>query len=111
MDVDLIVPGHGPIGSKKDLAAMREYLELVTREARRRYDAGMSPGRAAAEIEVAMRRYDDWVDPAANRVPASTARLYAECGGILTPEREGEAAGALMRETAEEFNKVRVGSR
>ena len=110
MDVDVIVPGHGPIGTKKDLAAMREYLEILTSEARRRFDAGMTPGRAAAELESVMRKYEDWIDPAANRVPASTARLYAEFRGILTPQREGDTA-ALMRETNEEFNKVKAASR
>ena len=31
MDVDLIVPGHGPIGTKAELSQTRAYLELMRR--------------------------------------------------------------------------------
>jgi hypothetical protein len=61
MDVDIIVPGHGPIGTKRDLAETRAYLELMVREVRRRYDAKMRPGQAAADID--MGRFAAWTNP------------------------------------------------
>src|SRR5262249_43711501 len=46
-EADVIVPGHGPIGTKADLKRMRDYLALVRREAKKRFEAGM-PEEAAA---------------------------------------------------------------
>jgi glyoxylase-like metal-dependent hydrolase (beta-lactamase superfamily II) len=56
MDVDAIVPGHGPVGSKSQLADTRAYLDLIANEARKRYAMGMSPGRAAADIDLGSSR-------------------------------------------------------
>ena len=36
MDVETVVPGHGPITDKRGVAAMREYLAYITAEARTR---------------------------------------------------------------------------
>ncbi len=41
LDADVIVPGHGPVGTKKDLTYLRDYLTLVRREAKKRFDGGM----------------------------------------------------------------------
>lgn len=38
-DVDIIVPGHGPIGGKKELAEMADYFRVLGVEARKRYAA------------------------------------------------------------------------
>jgi hypothetical protein len=46
------VPRHGPIGTKRDLAAMNEYLEVFKAKAWKLYDAGLTPGQAAAEISL-----------------------------------------------------------
>ncbi len=50
MEVDAIVPGHGPLTDKAGVARLREYLEYVQTEARTRYDAGMSAFEAAKDI-------------------------------------------------------------
>ena len=65
MDVDVIVPGHGPIGGKKELAEVAEYFRMLQREVKPRFDAGMTPGRAAAEIRLG--KFDNWIGPGANR--------------------------------------------
>src|SRR3569833_1773756 len=44
------VPGHGPVGDKVELREMRGYLDLLWREGRKSFNAGVSPGRAAANI-------------------------------------------------------------
>jgi len=94
MDVDVIVPGHGPIGTKKELAETRAYLELMAREVRRRYDAKMPPGQAAADID--MGRFAAWTNPERNAWNA--VRLYAEFSGTLTPETDTGAQGAAEAE-------------
>ena len=37
MDIDTIVPGHGPVGGKKELAEMAEYFQVLRAEAKKRY--------------------------------------------------------------------------
>ena len=100
MDVDVIVPGHGPIGTKKDLVAMREYLRYMKGEARLRYNAGMSAGRACADIKLG--KYASWIG-ADDRMPMNLVRLYAEFAGTLTPDFD--AAGVAR--AAEEYAAVR----
>jgi cyclase len=100
MDVDVIVPGHGPIGTKKDLVAMREYLRYMKGEARLRYNAGMSAGRACADIKLG--KYASWIG-ADDRMPMNVVRLYAEFAGTLTPDFD--AAGVAR--AAEEYAAVR----
>lgn len=50
MDVDVVVPGHGPIADKTVVREMRGYLQFVIDEARKRYDKGMSARDAAFDI-------------------------------------------------------------
>lgn len=82
MDVATIVPGHGPIGGKHELAEMRGYLERLKVEARRRYDARMTPGAAAADISLGP--YDNWIGP--ERIVMDTVRFYHEFAGTLVPD-------------------------
>lgn len=94
MDVDVIVPGHGPIGTKKEIADTRTYLELLAEEARKRYAIGMSPGRAAADIPLG--RFERWTNPERNAWNA--VRLYAEFAGTLKPEQDLAAQNAAVAE-------------
>lgn len=50
MDVDAVVPGHGPITDKSGVAAVRDYLVWIDGEARSRFDAGMDAFDAARDI-------------------------------------------------------------
>ena len=43
MDVDMVVPGHGPLTDKAGVAAVRDYLAFVDAEATARHDAGSTP--------------------------------------------------------------------
>jgi hypothetical protein len=73
-DADAIIPGHGPIGTKADLKKMRDYLALVRREAKRRFDAGMSPEEAARDIRLGI--YARWRE--AERILPNVMRCYQE---------------------------------
>jgi len=96
MDIDTIVPGHGPIGTKQNIAEMRGYLELLKVEAKKRYDAHMSIGEAAADIH--MGKYENWIGP--ERIVMDTQRFYAEFGNTLTPDFD--VAG--LRKATEDYN-------
>lgn len=54
MDVDTVVPGHGPITDKAGVATVRDYLSFVDREAKGRHAAGIDAFDAAREIGRAM---------------------------------------------------------
>lgn len=77
MDVDAIVPGHGPIADKKDVAEVKTYLEYISDEARKRFDAGLSSFEAASEIS--LDTYKDWSD--SERIAVNVATLYREFEG------------------------------
>ena len=77
MDVDLIVPGHGPITDKHGVAHVRHYLQYVQHEARIRYDAGLSAFEAAKDIEIS--EYSSWSDP--ERLAVNVDSLYREFAG------------------------------
>lgn len=77
MDVDLIVPGHGPITDKHGVAKVRHYLQYVRDEAWARYDAGLSAFDAARDIE--LKEYSAWSDP--ERIAVNVDSLYREFSG------------------------------
>jgi cyclase len=73
-EADVIVPGHGPIGTKADVRLMRDYLALVHRESRRRFDAGMPAEAAARDITLGV--YASWREP--ERILPNVMRCYQE---------------------------------
>jgi glyoxylase-like metal-dependent hydrolase (beta-lactamase superfamily II) len=77
MDVETVVPGHGPITDKRGAAAVQGYLEYVRDEARKRYDAGMGAFEAARDI--ALGDYASWGD--AERIAVNVDRLFREFSG------------------------------
>ncbi len=81
MDVDVIVPGHGPLTDKAGVTEVRDYLAYVQAEARKRYDAGMSAMEAAQDI--ALDDYSSWGD--AERIIVNVSTLYREFSGDTTP--------------------------
>ena len=80
LDVETVVPGHGPITDKRGIEAMRGYLVYVTEQARLRFDAGMGVMEAALDISLA--DYDSWGD--AERIVVNVANLYKEFAGDTT---------------------------
>jgi len=81
MDVETVVPGHGPVTDKRGVAAVREYLEYVSAAARARYDAGMDAVTAARDI--ALDDYSSWGD--AERIVVNVTTLYREFTGDAKP--------------------------
>jgi cyclase len=81
MDVETVVPGHGPITDKRGVAAVRDYLAYIRDEARKRFDAGFSAFDAARDID--MSDYDSWGD--GERIVVNVATLYKEFSGEASP--------------------------
>lgn len=75
-DVEVVVPGHGPVTDKSGVRQFRDYLQYLIDETRKRYDAGLSYYEAACDIS--LDPYSDWVSP--ERMVINTAYLYTEFG-------------------------------
>ena len=81
MDVETIVPGHGPVTDKKGVERVKDYLMYVRDQARARYDAGLGALEAARSI--ALDDFEGWGD--AERIAVNTATLYREFGAKDVP--------------------------
>ena len=83
LDVDHVVPGHGPVTDGRGARAVREYLGYVRDEARQRFDAGLSAEQAARDI--ALGEYRHWLDR--ERIAVNVDTLYREfSGGAPNPD-------------------------
>ncbi|MEK9649094.1 MAG: hypothetical protein VW337_08285 [Gammaproteobacteria bacterium] len=58
MDVAIVAPGHGEVGSLADLAAHREYLEKLKEQVGTRMREGKSLEQIKAEVT--MSEYSHW---------------------------------------------------
>ncbi|HWD29142.1 MAG TPA: MBL fold metallo-hydrolase [Rhizomicrobium sp.] len=81
MDVETVVPGHGPVTDKAGVRRVKDYLVHIRDAARARYDAGMPAMEAARSI--ALDDYAGWGD--AERIAVNTATLYREFGSKDAP--------------------------
>jgi glyoxylase-like metal-dependent hydrolase (beta-lactamase superfamily II) len=80
LDVETIVPGHGPITDKKGVTEVKGYLEYIFDEARKRHDAGMPAFEAAKDIP--LDRYATWTD--GERIAVNIVSIYRELSGDST---------------------------
>ncbi len=76
MDVDTIVPGHGPITDRRGAEAVKAYLEYVYTQAKERFEAGMSAPEAARDIDLG--EFADWSD--SERIAVNVDSVYRELG-------------------------------
>ena len=77
MDVDVVVPGHGPLTDKAGVAAVRDYLAFVDAEATARHDAGLDAFEAAKEISALLgagHDFDTWGE--AGRIAVNVETVY-----------------------------------
>lgn len=79
LDADVIVAGHGPVGTKDDLRKMLDYLELVHTGARRAFDADATEEDAVRSIDLG--EFAEWTEP--ERSTANVARCYREFRGEI----------------------------
>ncbi len=81
MDVETVVPGHGPLAGPPAVKALRGYLLHVEAEARRCFEAGLAREEAARAI--ALDDYAGWGD--AERIAVNVATIYRELGDPSPP--------------------------
>jgi len=93
LEVDTVVPGHGPVTDKRGVRAVRDYLAYVRDEARKRYDAGMPVYEAA--LDIALADYSSWGD--AERIVVNVDTLYREFSGSIAPADVAAMFGLMAR--------------
>ncbi|MGW2867935.1 MBL fold metallo-hydrolase [Kitasatospora sp. NPDC001225] len=90
LDVDTIVPGHGPVVGKPEVRSFRDYLERVRDHAERTHRAGVPVLRAAREMDLI--GLADLADP--ERLVLNIGAVHRELNGDGTPG-EMELLGLL----------------
>jgi cyclase len=79
LEIDVIVPGHGPLAGLDAVRELRAYFEYLYSEARARYAEGLTALAAARSIS--LDRWADWGEP--ERLVVNIANIYAELAGDL----------------------------
>jgi cyclase len=77
LDVDTIVPGHGPLTDMAGVRQVRDYWDYLLAEARDRFEAGLSADEAARDI--ALDGFAHWRDR--ERVAVNVDAIYRELAG------------------------------
>jgi glyoxylase-like metal-dependent hydrolase (beta-lactamase superfamily II) len=99
MDIDTVVPGHGPVTDKSGVAQVRDYLTFVAEAATARHDAGMSAWEAAQDI--ALGEFGQWGE--AGRIAVNVEAVYRE----LEPGYEPAGIVEQFRRMAELEGRAR----
>jgi cyclase len=93
LDVEVIVPGHGPVCGKGTVSQTRDYWEYLRSEVVKRFQSGVSAGDAAREItlsdEFSRRGYLEWDSP--ERIMTNVHVMYRHLekrtGQLKPPEK------------------------
>jgi cyclase len=86
LDLEVIVPGHGPLADKHAVAELKAYLEYLYEQSRCMHAEGMSPVQAARSLS--LDRWADWGER--ERLAVNLASIFRELEGVDEP------AGALV---------------
>jgi cyclase len=102
LEADVIVPGHGPVGTRADVHGVIEYWDFLQTELRRRFSLGMSPLEAAREVvfSPAFRAsaFAGWDSP--ERIVTNAYSLYRHWGAGVSPRPSPLGKVNLMRQQA-----------
>ena len=93
MEVDFVVPGHGPVTDNRGVKAVRDYLVYIDTESRKRFESGMSALETAKEIDLDL--FSTWGDR--ERIAVNVNSLYREYKG----EEKREEITLLFQQMAE----------
>jgi glyoxylase-like metal-dependent hydrolase (beta-lactamase superfamily II) len=79
MDVDVVVPGHGPVTDKAGVRELRAYFDELLAAAREFFEAGLTPLEAARQLKI--DRAAGWGE--AERLVVNVAACYRDFGGAV----------------------------
>jgi glyoxylase-like metal-dependent hydrolase (beta-lactamase superfamily II) len=81
MDVEVIVPGHGPLAGPGEVRELKAYFEYLYEQARASHADGLTALQAA--LSISLDRWADWGDP--ERLVVNIANIYRELSGNQEP--------------------------
>ncbi len=81
MDLEVIVPGHGPLAEPAAVSELKAYFEYLYEQARACHAEGMTALQAARAIS--LERWLDWGER--ERLVVNIANIYAELSGDQEP--------------------------
>jgi len=81
MDLDVIVPGHGPLADQGDVRELKAYLQYLYEQARSCHAEGMTPLEAASSMS--LDRWADWGER--ERLVVNIDTVYRELSGASEP--------------------------
>ena len=93
LDVETVVPGHGPIADKQAVRNLKGYFEFVLAEAKARLDAGL--GWEDAANDIALDGFRGWGE--AERIVANVRAAYRDLGADVGRGGTGAVFGAMQR--------------
>ena len=87
MDVEVIVPGHGPLADKAAVAELKSYFEYLYEQAGGLHERGLTPVQAARSLSI--DRWADWGER--ERLAVNLANIFRELDGSSEPGNALEA--------------------
>jgi glyoxylase-like metal-dependent hydrolase (beta-lactamase superfamily II) len=81
LEVDVIVPGHGPIAGVEAIVELEQYLQYLYEQARIDHREGRTPLQSAQRL--LGERWTDWGNP--ERLVVNIANIYSELDGAHEP--------------------------
>ena len=81
LDVDRIVPGHGPVTDKNGVSRLIAYFEYIYSETKKRFSKNMSILDASLDID--LKEYNGWGDP--ERLVTTVHAIYQELNPTMKP--------------------------
>jgi cyclase len=91
MDVDVVVPGHGPLTDKAGVTEFRDSLAFVESEAEGMFEAGLTVEEAARTIDLSP--YAHWTD--AERIVIAIDTTYRELAKDTSPRDKLKLFGSM----------------
>jgi glyoxylase-like metal-dependent hydrolase (beta-lactamase superfamily II) len=93
LDVETVVPGHGPITDTSAVRRLKAYFEFVMAESKKRLDAGLGWEEAAHDIS--LDGFRGWGE--AERIVANVRAAYRDLGADVRGAGVGGVFGAMQR--------------
>lgn len=102
MDLDIVVPGHGPLTDKAGVTEFRDYLAFLEQEGRRLHAEGLDRYEAALALDLSP--WEHWTD--AERVVVAMYTIYREIENDTSPIDRGPLWTDMARWLVAKTGKV-----
>jgi len=97
LDVDHIVPGHGPVTDKEGVSRLKAYFEYIDTESKKRFSQNMNIFNAALDID--LKEFSNWGDP--ERIVTTVHAIYQELNPAMKPLNAVKLFGLMH-----DYNKI-----